>query len=237
MIQFNLLPDIKLTYIKARRTKHLVIVTSIVVGAVSLVILILLYMGVAVFQKKHLSDLTRDIKTRTSDLQSTADLDKMLTVQNQISSLTTLHQDKPVTSRLFTYIPQITPNAVSIQKLDLDYKQSTINLTGNADAISTINKFVDTLKFTKYATADKPEDASRSAFSKVVLGSFSLNPNEKDPKKKATYQISLSFDATIFDDANGVNLVVPKITSTRSETEKPNPVFDKSTTTQTPTTR
>lgn len=237
MIQFNLLPDIKLTYIKARRTKHLVIVTSIVVGAVSLGILILLYMGVAVFQKKHLNDLTQDIKNRTTELQSTADLDKMLTVQNQINSLTALHKDKPVMSRLFTYIPQITPNSVSIQKLDLDYRQSTINITGNADAISTINKFVDTLKFTKYATADKPEDTSRSAFSKVVLGSFSLNPNEKDPKKKATYQISLHFDTTIFDDANGVTLVVPKITSTRSETEKPNPVFDKSTTTQTPTTR
>ncbi len=231
MIQFNLLPDIKLTYIKSRRNKHLVLVSSIMVAGVTLAIMVLLFLGVAVFQKQHLNNLNKDIKTDTQKLQNIPDLTKVLTVQNQLNSLTALHDAKPVGSRIFTYLAKVTPNAASVQTLSADFDANTISITGNADAISTVNKFVDTLKFTTYRTDSSPD--SKPAFSKVVMTSFSLNDTEKDPKKKASYQIALSFDSTIFNNARTIDLTVPKIISTRSETEKPNALFD----TPTPTTQ
>lgn len=235
MIQFNLLPDVKLEYIKSRRSKHTILVISLIVGGVSLGILILLFIYVGGIQKKSISDLTKDIKQKSTKLETTPDLDKILTIQNQVASLNCadkaspnpekcLHDQKPVTSRLFTYLPQLSPNTVSFSNLNIEFGTSTISIAGNADAISTVNKFVDTLKFTDYKV--EGEEGTTKAFSNVVLSSFGLNQEEKDPNKRANYSITFTFDPKIFNSTKNIKLVVPDIISTRSETEKPNALFD-----------
>lgn len=217
MIQFNLLPDVKQEYIKAKRQKHSVIIISLLTAAGSLFIFVMLFLTVHVFQKFHLNSLNDSIQTNTKKLQDVTDLNKILTIQNQLDSLPKLHDQKPVTSRLFGFLGQITPAQVSIGKVDVDYGTKTINLTGTADSLGTVNKFVDTIKFTTYNEGDQP--ASDKPFSSVVLASFSLTD------KDATYQITLSFNEAIFDSSKNITLVVPKIISTRSETEKPTDLF------------
>lgn len=59
MIQFNLLPDVKLAFIKARKLKRLVMVGAASVTSVSLAVVILLFIFVNVAQKKHLSDISK----------------------------------------------------------------------------------------------------------------------------------------------------------------------------------
>src|SRR5690349_3135220 len=114
MIQFNLLPDVKLQYIKARRTKRAVMVMSVLVGGTALTIMVLLFLVVNVFQKKHLNDVNKDIKSYTNQLQQTPNLSKILTVQNQLQSLPDLFNKKPSVGRLFTYITQTTPSDITI---------------------------------------------------------------------------------------------------------------------------
>lgn len=215
MIQFNLLPDVKLEFIKARRLKHTVVMIAIIVSASALALLTVLFMTVVVFQKKHMDDLTKDIKASTAKLESVQDLDKILTVQNQLNSLPALHDQKPVTSRLFGYIQQVTPQKVSISSLELDYETQTLKIKGGADAISTVNKYVDTLKFTDYTLGSE----QKKAFSEVVLSTFTRDD------KSASYEITFKFDPAIFDTKNDVKLVVPNIISTRSATEKPEALF------------
>jgi hypothetical protein len=53
----------------------------------------------------------------------------------------------------------------------------------------------------------------------VVLSDFTRTD------KEATYTITLSYNPVIFDSASNVVLTVPKIISTRSETEKPTELF------------
>lgn len=214
MIQFNLLPDVKLEYIKARRTKNMVVVSSIVVGGSALAVLILLFTGVSVLQKKHMNDLTKDIKTYTKQLENTPDLNKALTVQNQLKSLETLHQKKPITTRLFGYLNQITPSSITISAVSLDIEKQTLGLTGNATDLTSINKFVDTIKFTNMKVDN---NQNQKAFTEVVLSSYTV----AQAGGKATYQVSFKFDPVIFDGTKQVALEVPKQTSTRSETEKP----------------
>lgn len=216
MIQFNLLPDLKLEYIRAARTKRLVIAISTLVSTVALVILIILLLVVLVFQKKYMSDLTSDITTSSKNLQATPDLDKILTVQNQLNSLTALHEQKPDTTRIFPYIKDLTPTDASISTLNIDFDTQLMTITGGADTLSTINKFVDTLKFTQYQKADQNTDA----FSEVVLSSFGK------ADKGASYTITLKFDPTIFDTTQKVSLKVPAKVTTRSETEKPGALFE-----------
>lgn len=220
MVQFNLLPDVKLEYVRARRTKRVVMAFAGLLTAAALTIFILLLLFVDVAQKKNLSNLDKDIKTYSSQLKNTADLNQILTVQNQLNSLPTLDNQKPATARLFGYIKQLTPTNAFINKLDMDYTQDTMTISGTADSIDTINTFVDTLKFTTYnAQASDGTKTTAKAFSNVVLSSFNRDNSQ------ATYAISLNFDPVIFDNTNTTTLTVPNIISTRSEVNQPKALF------------
>ena len=223
MIQFNLLPDVKLDYIKANRTKQQVVSICIIVAGAALGILVLMFMGVQVWQKHVISQNKEDIKSQITELKKTPDLDKILTIQNQLNSLGELHDGKPVTSRLFTYLPQVTPNNLSISAINVDFAASTVTMSGQADSIVTVNKFVDTLKFTTYTVASL--DGSKPAFSSVVLSSFTIAQTAKNGKN-VTYSVTMKFDPVIFDSTKQVTLVVPKKITTRSETEKPSVLFE-----------
>lgn len=217
MIQFNLLPDVKLQYIKAKSTKRMVTSIAILTTITALVIMILLFFVVDVLQKKHLSDLNKDIAKYSSQLNSTKDLNKILTIQNQLNNLTALHDKKPVVSRLPGYLSQITPANVGISNLSIDFAQFSIRFTGTADNLSSVNTFVDTLKFT---TFDTDNTKGTNAFKNVVLSSFTPG---KDGK--TSFDVTLGYDPTIFDSAAKVKLTVPSKTTTRSEVEKPQALF------------
>ena len=111
MIQLNLLPDVKMEYIKAQRTRSLVLSSAIIIalGSIALLVLLLIVGGL---QKKHINDLTKDIKADTIQLQKEQDITKILTVQNQLQSLTALHEQKPAVANLFGYLNQVTPTQV-----------------------------------------------------------------------------------------------------------------------------
>ncbi|HEY1835613.1 MAG TPA: hypothetical protein VGG13_02205 [Candidatus Saccharimonadales bacterium] len=230
MIQFNLLPDVKLQYLKVRRTQRLVVSASTLLILASLFVFVLLIGTVDVFQKKNLNDLNHDISNYTSQLQNTPNLNKILTVQNQLQVLTSLHNQKPAASRLFGYIKQLTPANATISQLNIGFAQSsaadqtddsqsgpnTISITGAANSLDVVNKFADTLKYTTYKKVD---GSSANAFSAVVLSQFSLSTSG------ATYTITANFDPAIFDSANNTSLTVPNIISTRSVTEQPTDLF------------
>lgn len=247
MIQFNLLPDIKLEYLKAERMRRLVVSVSILVTIAAVALLIGLF-SITVLQKKHSKDLDKDISSASSQIQGHADLNKILTVQNQLKSLTGLHDTKPAVSRLASYLGQVTPTAVAINNLKVDYTQKTIDITGTADSLAAVNQYVDTLKFTKYCLAkddqatvcdatvtdsntgkQKPLDCAdpknndntdcKAAFSSVVLTTFGLTEHEAD------YEVTLAYDPAIFDITKNIKLTVPNTVTTRSELEQPDDLF------------
>lgn len=213
MIQFNLLPDVKLEYIRAERQRRFVIViASLVTGsAILLVVLILSANGL---QKKHLSDLNADITAKSAQLKNQDNVDRVLTVQNQLSGLTALHESKPAAARLSSYLNQVTPASVSISNFSIDFAAQTVAITGNADSISDVNKYADTLKYTNYSTADVSDKTK--AFHDVVLSAFSVNGGGNSAAKSVSYTISLGYDLTLFDTKQKVNLEVPVVTTTRS---------------------
>lgn len=217
MIQFNLLPDIKIQYLKAKRQKHLVVMLSVVASGVALAIFVLLLVTVFGLQKKNLSDLNKDIKASSAELQSVKDLNKILTVQNQLGALTSLHDSKVVASRLLDYLTQVTPADAFITRLAVDYATNTMTIDGTTANLSTVNIYTDTLKFTKFKAEGSNEE--KQAFTNVVLKSFTRDQDS------TTYQIEFAFDPVIFSNANKVTLVVPQIITTRSEVDKPSGLF------------
>ncbi len=217
MIQFNLLPDVKLEYVKAERLKRTVISLCLLASAASLSLLIMLVLTVDLWQHKTIDDLSNDIKKAGNELKSTPDLDKILTVQGQLHVLGGLHDAKPTETRLFQYVAQLTPKEVTIKDLVIDHTATTISITGNAPSLDVVNVFADSLKFTSFTTASSTE--GKPAFSGVVLSSFKRSP------EGAEYTINATFDPAIFNIAESAKLKVPNIVTTRSVLEHPTELF------------
>lgn len=227
MIQFNLLPDVKLQFIKTRYRKRIVIAASVLVSGLFLVIFIALLLFVRVQQKLEIKSIDDDITKSEKALRAIPDLDKILTIQNQLASLPGLHDKKVITSRLFDYITQFTPAQATMSSVTADFEANKITIIGNADNLVTVNKFVDTLKFTTYKTAeDQPREGK--AFSAVVLTNYSVG-GAAGAAQGVSYGIDFTFDPVLFTNITAakdstvpaLTLVVPAITSTRSTTEKP----------------
>lgn len=208
MIQFNLLPDVKIQHVKSQRTKRLVILASIAVAGVSVGVLVLLF-SYTLTQKRHLGNLNKDIDSLSSELQSNSELSRILTVQNQLKTLPGLYNGRPAVGRLPGYIDQTTPAGVGINSMSLDFSTSAMNVTGNAASLELVNNYVDTLKFTTFKTEDSSE--ATSAFKGVVLSSFGKT------EKGASFTIDFTFDPAIFDETKNIQLVVPNIVTTRAQ--------------------
>lgn len=220
MIQFNLLPDVKLQYIKTQRTKRTVITIAIISSIVALAIFAFLFVSVRVFQKIALDNASDDAKKLSSQLTGVEDLNKILTVQNQLSSVNSLHDQKVDAKRIPEFFNQLTPTQATISSLTVDYDAGTMNIIGQAPTLDIVNKFVDTLKFTTYQV-DGGDEKPR-AFNDVVLSTFGRSDEQ------ATYVMTLSFAPEIFKKENKVTLVVPAVTTTRSVLNQSSDLFEES---------
>lgn len=212
-VQLNLLPDVKSQYIKAERNRNLAIGISLIVLSICAGVLILIYASLGA-QNLALNNSDKKIDEKSQELKNIKDIEKMLTVQAQLNSLDGLHNAKPVNSRAFAYIAQVTPPNVQISDLTINHTDNTMVITGTTNNLESVNKFVDTLKFTNYKLPGSEQVLP--AFSKVTLSSFSRND------QGATFTINLTFDPALFNTASdGIQLVVKEGVTTRT-----NPLFN-----------
>jgi len=221
MIEFNLLPDVKLEYIKARRLKRLVISAAVLVGGASIGLFILLLLFVDVAQKARINSLSGSILSSEVNLKGNNDLNKILTVQKQLQVLPTIEQTIPVPSRTFGYLSQLVPAKANVSSALVNYTTNSMTVTGSADSLSTVNQFVDTLKFSTYTDG---KSTNNPAFNTVVLTSFSYS-SAGGTATPASYTISFNFDPKLFASTSNVTLVVPQVTSTRSVISQPTDLF------------
>jgi hypothetical protein len=232
MIQLNLLPDVKMEYIKAQRSRRLVTTVS-VLASVGAIVLLGGLLSVGALQKKHINDVNKDIVSSRKNLEKKPQINKILTVQNQLESLPGLHSTKPSASRMFEYLNSVTPSDISLGSLDIDFINYEINITGSAPSLAGVNKYIDTLKFTTFTSEESSAEAPSAesspgdklpAFSNVVLTGFSLGTDTQQ-SSKATYIITLSYDPLIFDITKTVKLSVPNRITTRSAISQPTELF------------
>lgn len=230
MTQFNLLPDIKLEYLKAQRNRRLVITISSLVTAAAVVIVVGLF-SYTVFQKVQINNLSADIKNQGALLAKQANINSILTIQNQIQTLTTLHAQEPAVTRLATYLNQTIPTTADLSSLAVDFNADTMTMSGSADTFVTVNQLVDVLKFATYSV--QGVSGTKPAFSNVVLTDFGIsNPSisSSNSNAGASYTINLSFDPTLFNNTEQVTLSIPTKVTTRSQLDQPLQLFK-----QTPT--
>lgn len=226
MIQFNLLPDVKLEYIRSRRMQRSVTLIAVVASALSVGLLILLFLVVNGIQKTHLKNLDNNISTLSTELESDEELSKILTIQNQLTQLPGLHEEKPQISRMKNFLLKVRPTdpaEVSYGIVDVNTAENIITITGRADTFKSVNTLVDALKFVKYSVDG--EEKEEKPFTKVTIIDFEIVKNlegsENSEDDGATYTIEMVYDPIIFDNTQNVSLILGKQISTRSLVGRP----------------
>jgi Tfp pilus assembly protein PilN len=218
MIQFNLLPDVKVDYMKTQRTKRMVMIASLVSAAVSILILVVTF-SYSVTQKRHLANLSSDIKSIKAELEGNSELTKILSVQNQLETLPALYDGRPAVNRLPIFIEQTTPVNIGLGKTSVDFSTSKFEITGSSDSLGSVNAYVDTLKFTKFKS-DADTDTTTNAFKDVVLSKFGTKDGV------STFVITLTFDPLIFDETKKIELLVPTTVTTRAQSSSSEGLFN-----------
>jgi len=164
MIEINLVPNVKQELIKAQRARTSVISVAILVGIVAAGVVVLLAFWVFAVQTARgvLSDNT--IKTESDKLSQVEDISKTLTIQNQLSKLTDMHNSKHIDSRMFDILTTINPsapNAIAVTKLSLDTATSTIQLEGQAaNGYPALEVFKKTINATKFEYTENDQKQS-----------------------------------------------------------------------------
>ena len=214
MIQINLVPDLKAEYLKAQRIKRLVISVSFVISAAFVALVVLMFLHVNVNQRTHSNNLKEDIENLSSEYSSIDDLDKVITVQKQLDSLPSLHNSKPLLSRLPKYLTIITPEEVEITSFNLSFEQKNISVSGRGEDIPAVNVYADSIKNAVYKIGSESEN-ELTPFTNVKLNSITSD------EEGSTFEINFDFDAALFTNHDDIILSVPQGDFTLSERESP----------------
>jgi len=152
MIEINLVPDVKQELIRAERVRSTVVSTSILVGVISLAVIALLAIYVFGVQGVRGAIADANIKAGGEELAKVEDLSKVLTIQNQLSKISQLNDQKKIDSRIFDVLAAVIPppasgNNVQVSNLLIDGVTSKISVEGQAaggyGALEVFKKTID----------------------------------------------------------------------------------------------
>lgn len=224
MIQLNLLPDVKKEFIQTQRLKRNIISGAILASFVAVGLIVLLALYVHVAQRVARNQLQGDIEKSESSLNSQQDLSKILTVQGALMQLPSLHDKKPISSRLFDYLKVLIPNEVTLNKLEEDQAKSTMKLDGISTDYKSLNVFVDTLKNAKIATGAEDKRTEQQAFNKVTI--VSANASNDTTRPGVSFSLSMEFNPAMFKaSSENPKMEVPNVNTGSGFTTKTNDVF------------
>lgn len=222
MIEVNLLPDVKREYLRAQQMKHVVIVTSAMIAAVSLILLGLLFGYVQVVQPQYQKKIQSDIDNALIESKNKEDAVKIVTVQGALEQIPGLQDKKMLTSNMFGYLQAFTPRDVSYSNVKLSLTDSTLVLQGTAPTFEQANVLANNIKSAKFTYKNSDESRSVPPFSEVVFNTLSRG-DQTQTNGNVSFQITLKVDPVIFDqsvkdgkitvDASSEELILP--------TEKP----------------
>lgn len=229
MIRLNLLPDVKLEYIRTKRVQARVIsiATIVTIAVAALVVLLGLWVfGGQAIQKAYLTD---QIKKNGEKLKSIPDIEKYLTVQNQLANITALHEGKNDFSRLLTYLPILnpsSPNNVTITNVELASGDlgNTLVLQGEVKDYTGLTTFRDTLL---NAQLEADEVEAGKLFEAVVVSNSALEASSNGGAV-VSFRIETTYNPNAFlSSVKNPKVSVPTKTTTQSAQSTPN-VFGQS---------
>jgi hypothetical protein len=213
MIEINLVPDVKQELIKAQRVRASVVSISILVGMVAVGVVVVLAIWVFAVQtaRSVLSDGT--IKSESEKLAKVQDVSNTLTIQNQLSKLTAMHNEKSIDSRAFDVLATINPpapNTVSITNLSLDSGEKTITIEAQAvNGYPALDVFKKTINATTFQYTQDGEKQSVALASNMSDSDRSYG-EDASGAKVLRFTLSFTYPDELFaKTAQNATIVAP----------------------------
>lgn len=231
MIEINLLPNVKRELLKTRAMRNRVISISFLVGGVSIatVVVLALILG-SQFAAEAVQN--RVIKDRNDKLMAVEDLNKVVTIQNQLTKINEQHSRKKINSRIFdvvTAVNPVTPNNVSFSDIKVNPESKTITLEGSAvNGYSALETLKKTILNTKVQTTDGDKSSEVSLTKEIKNGDTSFGENSEG-KKVLQFSFSFEYAEELLAPANNgtVSVLTPtgKVDVTDSRQGIPDSLF------------
>lgn len=213
MIEINLVPDVKQELIRAQRVRSGVISIAIVTGLASVGIVVLLAIWVFAIQagRGYLVDNT--IKDENQKLSSVEDISNTLTIQNQLSKLSSMHDEKHIDSRVFDMLSTINPEApndIKLTKTTLDTASNTVVIEAQADnGFAALEVYKKTIGATKIEFVKDGQTESIPLITATSLGDQSYG-EDSSGKKVLRFKLTLTYSDELFArNVQNVVIVAP----------------------------
>lgn len=217
MIEINLVPNVKQELIKAQQVRTKVITGAIFVGLVSIAIVVLLAFYIFAVQTTRGIFADSSIKSGSEELAKNEDLSKTLTIQNQLTKISSLNSNKKIDSRIFDLLNAIippAPNNVQISDLTIESSTNTITINGQAsNSYAAVEVFKKTIEGAK-VKYNNSSDTSIDKPTEVTLASSISTSNtsygeDSSGAKVLRFTISFAYVQELFSPASkNVSVVI-----------------------------
>ena len=231
MIEINLLPNVKRELLKTRAMRNRVISISFLVGSASIaaVVVLALILGSQIAAEAVQNGV---IKDRNDKLMAVEDLNKVVTIQHQLTKINEQHSGKKLNSRIFdvvTAVNPVAPNNVSFSDIKVNPGSKTITLEGSAvNGYSALETLKKTILNTKVQTTDGDKSSEVSLTKEIKDGDTSFGENSEG-KKVLQFSFSFEYAEELLAPANNgtVSVLTPtgKVDVTDSRQGIPDSLF------------
>lgn len=231
MIEINLLPNVKRELLKTRVMRNRVISVSFLVGGASIaaVVVLALILGGQIAGEAVQSGV---IKDKNDKLMAVEDLNKVVTIQNQLTKINEQYSRKKINSRIFdvvTAVNPVAPNNVSFSDIKVNPESKTITLEGSAvNGYSALETLKKTILNTKVQTTDGDKSSEVSLTKEIKDGDTSFGENSEG-KKVLQFSFSFEYAEELLAPANNgtVSVLTPtgKVDVTDSRQGIPDSLF------------
>lgn len=201
MIEINLVPDVKQQLIHAQSVRLRVITFSIIVSLVSVGVVVLLSMLYGVDAVRG-SLLDSNISTNSKKLADVPDINKTLTIQNQLTQIQQIHDASHVNSRIFGVLVPVsgqgTSNQVQYSTVTINGDDDTVTVQAQTAHYSGIDAFQKTLQATKfqYTTDGSDEKQTVNLASDIEITNQSLGQSS-DGGQVVSFTLSFKYPAEL----------------------------------------
>lgn len=231
MIEINLLPNVKRELLKTRAMRNRVISISFLVGGASIAAVVVLAL---IFGSQIAAEAVQNgvIKDRNDKLMAVEDLNKVVTIQHQLTKINEQHSGKKINSRVFdvvTAVNPVAPNNVSFSDIKVNPESKTITLEGSAvNGYSALETLKKTILNTKVQTTDGDKSSEVSLTKEIKDGDTSFGENSEG-KKVLQFSFSFEYAEELLAPANNgtVSVLTPtgKVDVTDSRQGIPDSLF------------
>lgn len=208
MISLNLLPDVKKDLLRVRRERNLVVSISVIVVGASIGVLLLLSgtLGVLVATKALMENGIKNDEQTIKQAQKKKQLDKYITIQNQLKQIGKLKSDQQVYSRLMDYLTQLNPAAPNNVQISSAKIEAPAGSSGDASSSSSSSASADGItmtiegKTTNFSALDVYKNTlSKAQLSYEVEEEDTSSDSESSANSDGTYSKETSSDSDSSD--------------------------------------